>query len=575
VTLPILSFPVYLRTMPFAKLALWANVALFLLVNASTILAAPHSQSTTVWTGYYFANPDLQGEPVFLREDTEIDFAWGQAGPAPGFPTDHFSVRWTRWLYLDAPGAWTCVVIADDGARLFIDDQLVLDAWQDQMTTTRAVRLDLTQAFHRIRLEYYERTGNAQVHLYLLSARFPDWRGEYFNNPTLSGTPVFTRNDSAINFNFGTAGPGGGIAADKFSVRWMRSHSFRAGRYRFTTRTRDGVRLWVDSQLVIDRWRDQRVTTWTGDVTLTEGDHLIRMEYYNATGSGVAVLTWSALGGETETWRGEYFNNSSLTGSPGLIRDDAALNFNWGTTSPGSGISGSIWSARWTTTRAVALPGYYTVTATADDGVRVLVNGKVLIDAWHDQSPTTYATMVYLPAGLHEWRVEYYNRGGIALLAVHITPGAVASQVQWITPATDEWIVDTASALFVTSEKNAAWQRVPNGYGGTAFALQANTFAQTDSHWARWYAPLARPGDYDVSVYIPARIGTTRRARYLIAHAGTYDWRTLDQTMYADQWVSLGTYYFNATPDEYVMLFDFTYESSATLVVDAVRFSAR
>jgi hypothetical protein len=564
--------------LPILRFARWIVlivIALFLCLAPTPLHATPRVQSTRVWTGAYFANPDLQGEPTFLREDTAIDFAWGNAGPASDFPTDNFSVRWTRWLYLDASGAWTFVVTADDGARLFIDDQLVLDMWQDQKTTTRAVRLDLTQAFHHIRLEYYERTGNAQVHLAILSAHFPDWRGEYFNNTTLSGTPMFTRNDSAINFNFGTTGPGGGIAADKFSVRWTRSHYFRAGRYRFTTRTRDGVRVWVDHQLVIDRWRDQRATMWTGEVTLTEGDHLIRMEYYNATGAGVAALTWSSLGGETETWRGEYFNNSSLLGTAVLVRDDATLNFNWGNTSPGSGIPATAWSARWTARRTVTLPGYYTVTATADDGVRVWVNDRLLIDEWHDQSPTTYAAMVYLTSGLHDWRVEYYNRGGIAALAVHITPGAVSPEAQGFTPATGDWAVDTASAFFVTSEKNAVWQRVPNGYGGTAYALPAHTFAQTDSHWARWYAPLVRPGDYDVSVYIPARSGTTRRARYLIVHAGTYTWRTLDQTMYADQWVSLGTYYFNATPDEYVMLSNVTYEVATTLVIDAVRFSAR
>ncbi|MCX7838410.1 MAG: PA14 domain-containing protein [Anaerolineae bacterium] len=560
--------------MRFKRLALLAGVALLLLITVLPTRALPRAQSTTVWTGYYFANPDLQGEPKFIREDTAIDFAWGNTSPAPNFPADNFSVRWTRWLYLDVPGEWTFIVIADDGARLFIDDQLVLDLWQDQMTTTRAVRLNLTPAFHHIRLEYYERTGNAQVHLHILSAQFPDWRGEYFNNPTLSGAPVFTRNDSAINFNFGAAGPGGGIAADKFSVRWMRSQYFRAGRYRFTARTRDGVRLWVDNQLVIDRWRDQRATTWTGDLTLTAGDHLIRMEYYNATGSGVASLTWSSLAGETETWRGEYFNNSSLTGSAAFTRDDAALNFNWGTTLPGTGITSPNWSARWTTKRAVTLPGYYTVSATADDGVRVWVNDKLLIDEWHDQSPTTYAAMTYLPSGLHEWRVEYYNRGGIATLAVQITPGAVSSPMQLVAPATGDWIVDTASALFVTSERNEVWQSVPNGYGGTAFKLASHRDA-TDTHWARWYAPVTRSGEYDVSVYIPARIGTTRRARYLIAHAGTYACRTLDQTLYADQWVSLGVYHFNATPDEFVMLSNVTYETATTLVVDAVRFSAR
>jgi hypothetical protein len=80
-----------------------------------------------------------------------------------------------------------------------------------------------------------------------------------------------------------------------------------------------------------------------------------------------------------------------------------------------------------------------------------------------------------------------------------------------------------------------------------------------------------------VAVYIPANLSTTRRALYHIAHAGAFEWRTLNQTLYANQWVSLGIYYFSATADEYVALSDVTFESAntTTLVVDAVRFSAQ
>jgi hypothetical protein len=556
------------------KFWVWIWLALWFIVNTQSTCA----QSTTAWTGAYFANPNLQGTPALIRDDANIDFAWGNASPASGIPADNFSVRWTRWLYLDAPGNWTFVVTMDDGARLFVDDQLVIDAWQDQSVTTRAVTLDLTQAFHLVRLEYYDRSGNAQAHLQILSANFPDWRGEYFDNTTLAGAPLFTRNDSAINFDFGATGPGGGIAANKFSVRWTRAFTFRAGRYRFSTRTHDGVRLWIDNQLIIDRWRDQRVTTWNAEVTLTEGTHLIKMEYYNASGAGIAALTWTTVSGGLDLWRGEYFNNPGLSGTPAFTREESALNFHWGNTSPGTGIVSSNWSARWSTRRSVALPGYYTVTATADDGIRVWVNNTLLIDEWHDQSPTTYSAMVYLNAGTHEWRVEYYNHGGIAAIGVSITPGAVALDAPVTsTSTTGDIVVDSQSAYLVTNRANAEWQTAPNNYGGKAFVLKNNAFAQDDSRWVRWYAPLPRPGDYQVSVYIPANLGTTRRARYAIAHAGTFDWRTLNQTLYANQWVVLGVYYFNAGGDEYIALSDVTFESAnaTTLVVDAVRFSAR
>jgi len=546
--------------------------------TAPAIPAAPPAQSTNAWTGSYFANANLQGTPALVRDDPNIDFNWGNASPAAGIPADNFSVRWTRWLYLDTPGNWTFATITDDGARLYIDDQLVIDAWQDQQTATRVVTLDLTQAYHLIRLEYYDRSGNAEAHLQTLSANFPDWRGEYYSNSNLSGAPAFTRNDRVINFSFGAAGPGGGIAADKFSARWMRRLYLGAGRYRFTTRTHDGARLWVDNQLLIDRWRDQRVTSWSGEITLSAGDHLIKMEYYTATSGGVAVLTWSAVSGDTPGWRGEYFDNAGLSGAPAFSRDDAAINFNWGTGSPGTGVSGPNWSVRWTAKRATSLPGYYTITATSDDGVRVGLDNTWLIDKWHDQSPTPHTAMVYLNAGVHDWRVEYYNHGGIATIAVQITPGAVSPDAPALASrATGDLAVDTASPSFVKGGADDGWQTVPNGYGGAALTLKNRPFALADSKWARWYAPLPRPGDYDISVYVPAHLGTTRSARYWIVHAGAFDTQTINQTLYANQWVSLGIYYFSATADEYVAVSDVTYESplTTTLVVDAARFSAR
>jgi hypothetical protein len=549
-----------------------------LIGGGSHALAAPSAQSTAAWTGYYFANANLQGNPAFVREDPNLDFNWGNGSPGGGVPAKNFSVRWIRWLYLDAPGNWTFVTTTDDGARLFIDDQLVIDAWQDQQLSTRSATLNLTQAFHLVRLDYYNRSGNAEAHLQIVSANFPDWRGEYFNNPTLSGTPVFTRNDSALNFNFGTTGPGGGIAADKFSARWTRSVYLSAGRYRFSTRTHDGVRLWIDNQLVIDRWRDQRVTTWNGEIALGDGAHFIKMEYYTASSGGVASLTWTPITGSAETWRGEYFDNAGLAGSSAFSRDDAAINFNWGTASPGAGVSGPNWSVRWTTKRTTTLPGYYTVTATADDGVRVWADNNLLIDEWHDQAPTPHAAMLYLNAGLHDWRVEYYNHGGIATVAVQITPGAASPDAHAATnPSTGDIAIDTKNSNFIKGGADGEWQTAPNGYGGSAFILKNNAFAQSASKWARWYAPLPRPGYYDVSAYIPANLGTTRGARYWIAHADTVDARTLNQSLYANQWVSMGTYYFSAMGDEYVAVSDVTYEAplAATLVVDAVRFSLR
>jgi len=543
--------------------------------SVASVAAAPAAQTSTAWTGFYYANRNLQGSPAMQRDDPNIDFVWGSASPGGGVPADDFSVRWIRWVFMDVPGNWTFTTTTKDGVRLFVDDVLVIDAWHDQPPTARTVTLNLTQAFHLIRMEYYKHTGVGEAHLQIIStANYPDWRGEYYNNPNLAGAPVFVRNDPAINFNFGTTGPGGGIPGTNFSVRWTRSQYLDAGRYRFTTTTDDGVRLWVDNQLLIDQWHDQMPTTWLGDITLTGGNHLVKMEYFQHGGSAMAVLTWSPIPSGAEVWHGEYFDNVGLSGAPVLFRDDNDINFNWGTAPPGPGISqGGNWSARWTSRKTTSTAGYYTVTATSDDGVRVWVDNSIVIDQWRDQQPTTFSATVYLTAAAHDWRVEYYNRTGTALLRVQITPGVVPPPP----PPSGDVYVGTNSAGFFKGGDSAGWHTAPNGYGGIAFWTENNTYNAPQYNWARWYPALPAPGYYEISVYIPANIATTRNARYWIAHAGAYDSGRVSQALYANQWVPLGVFYFGATGGEYVSLSDVTYEPflSTTVLMDAVKFSPR
>ena len=551
------------------------HVALLLLAFVIVSLfgaSSVNAQTASAWTGFYFNNKNLQGSPVFTRDDPNLDFVWGSGGPGGGIAGTNFSVRWLRWVYLDKAGNWTFTTITDDGVRLFVDDNLVIDQWRDQNPTAHATTLNLTLGFHLVKMEYYNAEGTAEARLQIASASYPDWRGEYYNNPDLAGSPVFIRNDSAINFNFGAGGPGGGIPGSYFSVRWSRTQYFAAGTYRFTANVASGARVWVDNQLIIDRWAGP-AGAWTGDIALFEGNHFVKMEYVQRVGNAFAVLTYTTIAG-LEAWHGEYFNNPDLIGAPTLFRDDTDLNFNWNGNSPGTGIPGANWSARFTARKTTHTAGYYTVTATSDDGVRVWVDGNILINQWRDQSPTTYAVTVYLNAGAHDWRVEYYQRAGGSLLRVQITPG--------VTPPPPpqpggEVIMDVQLPGFSKGGSASGWHTAPNGYGGYAFWTENNTYAAPYYNWGRYYPTLPAPGYYEVFAWIPANVATTRSARYWIAHGGAYDQRRLAQALYANQWVSLGVYYFHARGGEYVSLSDVTYEPflASTIAFSGVKFVPR
>ena len=119
-----------------------------------------------------------------------------------------------------------------------------------------------------------------------------DWHAAYYNNKNLEGTPVFERNDADINFNWLLDGPGNGVGPDNFSVKWTRNTYFAAGTYRFFATVDDGLRLYVDDKLVIDAWRVQPATNYFGDLRLSPGNHTLRVEYYEEGGSASVGLSW-------------------------------------------------------------------------------------------------------------------------------------------------------------------------------------------------------------------------------------------------------------------------------------------
>src|SRR6185436_11808049 len=83
------------------------------------------------------------------------------------------------------------------------------------------------------------------------------FQASYFNNKTLSGTPVLTRDEENVDYWWGDGSPDAAVNNDNFSARWTKVAHFDDGLYTFQASGDDGVRLYVDDQLVVDKWIDQ------------------------------------------------------------------------------------------------------------------------------------------------------------------------------------------------------------------------------------------------------------------------------------------------------------------------------
>jgi hypothetical protein len=106
------------------------------------------------------------GEATLTRVDPTIDFNWGTDAPDPSISLDFFMVRWegqVQPLYTDT---YTFYTTTDDGARLWVNGQQIVDRWQNQAATTASGTISLVagQKYNLV-MEYYENTSTASAQL--------------------------------------------------------------------------------------------------------------------------------------------------------------------------------------------------------------------------------------------------------------------------------------------------------------------------------------------------------------------------------------------------------------------------
>jgi hypothetical protein len=103
----------------------------------------------------YFNNMDLSGKPLFTRcEAAPINQNWASSGPGNGIGSDNFSVRWSGTFDFDK-AAYNFVATADDGVRVWLDDNQIINNWQDQGLTPNLATRQVSAGKHTLRIEYY------------------------------------------------------------------------------------------------------------------------------------------------------------------------------------------------------------------------------------------------------------------------------------------------------------------------------------------------------------------------------------------------------------------------------------
>ena len=271
----------------------------------------------------YFTNTtgsQFPTDATVIKLDNTINFNWGNEIPLTTISNDHFKIRWSGKLRPLTDDTYTIYLTASDGVRLWINNTLIIDSWADNITHTYTASIALQKnTDYDIRLEYYSNINPAFCNLQWSAAGLcrqvipasqlfaasvsctgsgTGLKAEYFSNIQIAdpfpAAATVTTTEPVINFNWAGGSPIG-ISNDLFKARFTGFiKSTDAGTYTFYITADDGVRLWVNDQLLVDGWVDQSATEYQGTINLAEcTTYPIRVEYYENGGDAVCKLEWT------------------------------------------------------------------------------------------------------------------------------------------------------------------------------------------------------------------------------------------------------------------------------------------
>jgi hypothetical protein len=286
----------------------------------------------------YYDNADFTGSSV-SRIDPFIDYDfWGTGSPATGISSDSFSVRWSGFIEPPTGDTYTFTTSTDDGARLWIDDQLIVDHWGTGMTrdATGSIALQAGRRY-RLRMDYFEDRNSAsarlswstptmskrpvpRIRLYTRDNAPPSVAiiapgdGATFSSPATVGISATASDDGGVarvEFFAGSSKLGEDFDAP-FSLTWSGA---APGNYALTVRATDdtGVAA-VSVPITVTIVDPSRQGPYGGGGRAIAGR--IQAEDYDDGGEGVAYHDYDAanLGGQYRSGEGVDLSTSSAAG---------------------------------------------------------------------------------------------------------------------------------------------------------------------------------------------------------------------------------------------------------------------
>lgn len=152
------------------RVVVWAGrvvgviVSLGLLGGGIWWLVRVYNESTGPWRVQFYNTVNVSGEPKRSRAAT-MDISWGGVPPMPGLQHENYSSAWETDLMLEAETTIRFRLGSDDGTRMYVDGQLLIDHWQAHPFSYMTEEVTLGQGRHRLRVEHWQLSGDAELQL--------------------------------------------------------------------------------------------------------------------------------------------------------------------------------------------------------------------------------------------------------------------------------------------------------------------------------------------------------------------------------------------------------------------------
>lgn len=385
----------------------------------AVFISGNKAEASSNWDIRYYSKLNFKGKEV-KAQTKNIDFTWGTGQPVKGIPKNNFSAKMTKTITVKEGGRYKIVGKANDGVRVYVNGKLRVDHWKNG-THTFDRTIMLAKGKHKIEIHYFDRSGNAFITADVKKA-FPKlstttWKGKFYPSKDFTGTPV-TTSEKTLNKSWKSAKPHAKIPVGTYSAIYEKKLNVtKKTQYMIMGKANDGIRVYVNGKRYISHW-NTGTKNFERNITLNKGVHTIRVEYFNTQGSATLKVDVKEAAKVTplEKWAVTYYDKKDLTGNK--VRATAnQIHYQWGMKAPIAKIPSNHFSVKFEKRTRLESDGTYIISGGANDGIRVYVDGKKVIDFWKNGTHV-FNEEIKLNKGIHIITVHYYDNTGDARVKV-------------------------------------------------------------------------------------------------------------------------------------------------------------